>query len=449
MLFAIYVVANYIARNNRNNPIYKYYVQGLMLKMFGGLLVCFIYVFYYGGGDTTGYFSDSVCMAKLLLFDFSKFLYIMRVEPNLMEMYTIFDFSTQYPSTLKDPHAFFVVKSVCLVSFVTLNSYLLTTLLFGCITFTGAWQLYKVLCDYYPSYYKEIAYAVLFIPSVVFWGSGILKDSITFSALGWYLWGFYFGIIKRKKPIMGLIAMAISAYFIYKIKVYILIAVLPGSMTWLLTNVVKNVKDRFIRSLLMPFFATAGVLIGYNMLSSMDQYFGEYSTDKVFQKAAVTQFDLKQSYYGGNSFDIGDFDPTLEGAASKAYLAIPAGLFRPFIWEAKNPMMLVSALENLVLLYFTLLLLYRKRIVGFFTTIIQDPMLTFAFIFAIFFAFGVGLSTSNFGSLVRYRIPLMPFYTLVLTVIYKSTENKLAGNKVFQGRLKRKSFNLKQTPLSN
>jgi hypothetical protein len=41
-----------------------------------------------------------------------------------------------------------------------------------------------------------------------------------------------------------------------------------------------------------------------------------------------------------------------------------------------------------------------------------------------FFAFGVGLSTSNFGSLVRYRIPLMPFFATILMIIYKEGDRK-------------------------
>lgn len=429
-LMVIYTWAKYVARKNHHNPIYKYYVPGLMLKMFGGILVCFVYIFYYQGGDTMGYFADSVCMAKLMLFDFDKFTYIMSVEPDLKEMYTIFDFTTQYPSTLKDPNAFYVVKLISVFTFTTLHSYLLTTLIVSCITFTGVWQFYKVLCDYYPAFYKEIGYAVFFIPSVVFWGSGILKDSITLGALGWYLWGFYFGLIKRKNPIMGMLAIVVSAYIIYKIKVYILVAVLPGSMIWLLTSGLKNVRSKMIRAILMPILAAAGLFIGYNMLSSMNQYLGEYSTEKVFKKAAVNQFDLKQAHYGGNSFDIGGFDPTLEGVTSKAHLAISAGLFRPFLWEARNPMMLISGIENLLLLFFTIQILFRKKIIGFFTSILQDPMLTFAFIFSIIFAFGVGLSTSNFGSLVRYRIPLLPFYVMVLLILFKRKEEVQQSKKV-------------------
>ena len=44
-------------------------------------------------------------------------------------------------------------------------------------------------------------------------------------------------------------------------------------------------------------------------------------------------------------------------------------------------------------------------------------LLLFSFVFAIFFAFGVGLSTSNFGALVRYKIPCIPFYLSSLWLV--------------------------------
>ena len=44
-------------------------------------------------------------------------------------------------------------------------------------------------------------------------------------------------------------------------------------------------------------------------------------------------------------------------------------------------------------------------------------MILFSFVFAIFFAFAVGLTTSNFGSLVRYKIPSLPFFLASLYMI--------------------------------
>jgi len=39
-------------------------------------------------------------------------------------------------------------------------------------------------------------------------------------------------------------------------------------------------------------------------------------------------------------------------------------------------------------------------------------------------AFGVGIATANFGALVRYKIPLVPFYFSALFLIYQISEKE-------------------------
>jgi hypothetical protein len=126
---------------------------------------------------------------------------------------------------------------------------------------------------------------------------------------------------------------------------------------------------------------------------------------------------LKQDYYGGHSFDIGEFDGTISGVFSKFPLAVTAGLFRPFIFEARNPVMFISGIENTFLLIFTLVFLFRVGPIKVLKYVSKEPLLLFSLTFAIFFAFGIGLSTSNFGALVRYKIPCIPFYLSSLYII--------------------------------
>jgi hypothetical protein len=38
-------------------------------------------------------------------------------------------------------------------------------------------------------------------------------------------------------------------------------------------------------------------------------------------------------------------------------------------------------------------------------------------VFAISFSFGVGVNSYNFGTLVRYKIPMMPFYVSGLYIL--------------------------------
>jgi hypothetical protein len=40
------------------------------------------------------------------------------------------------------------------------------------------------------------------------------------------------------------------------------------------------------------------------------------------------------------------------------------------------------------------------------------------------FAFAVGVSTFNFGTLTRYKIPLMPFYALALVYAYQLSKSE-------------------------
>lgn len=48
---------------------------------------------------------------------------------------------------------------------------------------------------------------------------------------------------------------------------------------------------------------------------------------------------------------------------------------------------------------------------------LKNHLLSFSLIFSLFFAFSVGISTSNFGSLVRYRIPVLPFFVACLFIM--------------------------------
>jgi hypothetical protein len=115
--------------------------------------------------------------------------------------------------------------------------------------------------------------------------------------------------------------------------------------------------------------------------------------------------------------DIGEFEATVPSMLAKAPLAINLALFRPYLWEANNVVMLLSGLECMVILVFTIRVLLRARVLGAFPIIYKNHLLSFSIIFSLFFAFSVGISTSNFGSLVRYRIPVLPFFIASLYII--------------------------------
>ncbi|MEO6455684.1 MAG: hypothetical protein ABIN97_16505, partial [Ginsengibacter sp.] len=107
---------------------------------------------------------------------------------------------------------------------------------------------------------------------------------------------------------------------------------------------------------------------------------------------------------------------------------IPQGLvnvfFRPYPWEITNVLMIFTVLENLVFIFLFIKALVKTRL---FTKklFVNKNYQAFAILFSITLAFIVGISTFNFGTLVRYKIPFLPFWASFLLIISKkSTDNK-------------------------
>ncbi len=124
----------------------------------------------------------------------------------------------------------------------------------------------------------------------------------------------------------------------------------------------------------------------------------------------------------GSAYDLGNIEPTVPGMLSKFPAAVNVTLFRPYVWESKKIIVLLSAIEALFFIYFTLLVFFRN---GFFKTlswIFTNPNLLFCFVFTLIFAFAVGISSYNFGALSRYKIPCLPFYGAFLVILFYNSK---------------------------
>ncbi len=92
-------------------------------------------------------------------------------------------------------------------------------------------------------------------------------------------------------------------------------------------------------------------------------------------------------------------------------------LFRPFVWEVRNPVMLLSALEAVFFLFMTFRVVWEMKVGRLWGLVGKQPVVLFCVIFAVTFSFAVGVSSYNFGTLVRYKIPMMPFFLVALYVL--------------------------------
>ena len=404
---------------------YIYFTPGLIVKILGGLFFTFIYLFYYRGGDTINYFHSARVLANL--FSKSPGTYFSILLGHLTpENWSYFDANTGYPMYYNDQWAFAVIRFTSILTFLGAKSFLGTTVILSTLSYVGIWKLYRFIYKEFPRLKVQLAIAILFFPSVIFWGSGILKDTYTLTASAFSFMAFYSIIVYHRKIWLNLLILFISAYITITIKPYIFFVQFAVFAIVFVHMRIKKVKSMFLKLIIFPFVVISIFGISIVIFSSISKISGQFysSFNDILTMASVKQKDLSQSYYGGNSFNIGYFDPTPQGVLSKFFPAVNAGIFRPYLWESNNIVMLISGIETFILLLLSLRIFINLLRILFFKGLrwithflFSHPFIVYALFFSIFFAFLVGLTTSNFGALVRYKIPFLSYFLSLLFIL--------------------------------
>ncbi|WBO84978.1 hypothetical protein [Hymenobacter yonginensis] len=413
----IYAVAFAVRGRVTNVYTRQYFIPALSVKLVGAIAFGLIFQFYYGYGDTFNYFKHSSLMYEAFGDSFSIGLKLLTSNgERLPEL-------TKYTSRMYWWHPgsteLIVARFAAVFGLLCFNTYTVVGMFFACISFSGMWAMYMTFAKIRPQVYKQLAIAVFFIPSVFFWGSGLMKDSLCLGALGWVFYAFYQGAIQKKRLFKSFIIGFLAAYMLYATKVYILLSFLPPALIWVFNENSQRIKNAALRMIAKPFLLGIGAVAAVFALNNLTEGNDSYDIDKIGEKSKITadylyQVSVQQE---GSAYTLGEQDGTIGGMVKLAPQAIVVALFRPFLWEARNPVMLLSALESAFFLFFTLKIMFRVGLKHFFSSIAQTPVLVLSFVFALVFGASVGIISNNFGTLVRYKIPLIPFYVGALYIL--------------------------------
>lgn len=434
----IYFFIVYISKKTiKNKQLQKYFKWAILTRMLATIAFSIIHGLYYGG-DTGAYyhsskkiweaFLDKPTYAFQLIFSSSA-----NLDPALIK------YTSQMYMDIGGTEGI-IIKIASFIGLFSFHTYTIIAFCFSLFCFSGLWAIYRIFYRLYPTLHKELAIAILFFPSAVFWGSGLLKDPLTMGALGWLFWGFYNSIVAREKIASSLLSISVGFILLYKIKIYILLCFLPAALAWIFLEYNSKIRSSLLKWLTLPIFLLAGVIIGYFALVRVSEDDKRYSLDTMAKTAAVTADYLRymSEKQGGAYYNIGELDGTAGSMFRVAPQAINVSLFRPYLWEATNPFILLAALESAIFLIITLIAFIRNGVFKSFSKITKTPLLLFCFIFSLVFAFAIGVSTVNFGSLVRYKIPLFPFYLSAVLILFSSNKLKYKSKLLHRNKELRK-----------
>ena len=419
LIILLFLVSLIIYQKATDRAIRKYFYPAIVAKILGAIALGCIYQFYYKSGDTFTYFNNgSYYLYKAFLDSPAKGISLLLTRAGHHAVST-YEYSSKI-TFFNDPSSFFVIRVAGILDLFTFHTYSATAILFSIFSFSGSWAMYKGFYRMFPRLHFQLALAIFFIPSVFFWGSGLMKDSLTFGALGWATYAFIQIFIKRESVITNVLILLLSFYIIYVVKIYILLCFIPSLLVWLYIKYISFIRNLVLRIMLLPFILSLIVVAGYFSIIRISAENTRYNLNSISETAEATArwISYVSEIEGGSTYNLGDYDFSPSGMARKSYKAIWVTLFRPYLWESHNAVMIISALESLAFLAITLYVFFRSGLLRLSRILISKPVVIFCLVFSLSFSFAVGISTYNFGSLARYKIPMMPFYMIAMILIY-------------------------------
>ena len=423
ILFIVYTFVFYVIFKSRRtfyqDPVLRHYHKiGFWIKVFSTIAFTIFNYKISLGDSVVLYWREGYNIFQLIQHD-THYIKLLFIHGKEFDQSLLADnWNVGY---FNDDNNYMVAKIVAVFSFFTFGKYMVINLFFSMISYSGVWKLYKFFYEQYPHLHKQLAIAILYLPTFVFWSSGILKDPICTGAMGWITYSMYEIFYKKKSFIKNTIFIIIAGYFLISIKLYILISYVPFFVLFLILKNVNLIKSSFIKFLIGPALIIGSIFAGQQVMKKFEKDMGGEAANGITEQIKHQQDTYQQQAaqgIGESNFSLGvDFDGSMSGMMKMAPAAIMATLYRPFIWESTKISTLLSSLESLALMILTLSILFKVGVIRFFRTIVKDPTITYCFLFALLFALFVGATTPNFGTLCRYKIPCMPFYVIALFLI--------------------------------
>lgn len=379
----------------------KFSFQALLLLKFGvGVFIYLLYTKYYttrADADIFKYFDDSV-----LIFDYLKSnpsgvwdVFINSKIPTELGPKMISWF-TGWGVHLVDSNQT-MIKLHLLIHPFSFGNYHIHSLLFCFLSFLGSVALYNAVVKYL-NIHPWLAVLSFLLPSVLLWSSAPLKETLVVMLLSFSIAQIIkFLFENNKKHLVYALLFLIPLFFV---KPYFVIGIAPF-LPLLLFRKISISKKYFVA---ITLFIVAALTI--NFLPN-----GQTIIDGIIQK----QHDFlnhAEAENAGSLIYLPRLEATYWGFLKVVPVALYNLLFKPFIWDSLNPMFLIAALENMLLIALIVIaFIYRKNSL----TSEQKELVWLLFFYSLIIYTLIGLTTPVVGAFVRYKAPILP---LILTACF-------------------------------
>lgn len=372
----------------------KFYWPALVVKVIAGIALGCIYFYYYTVGDTLSFWNDGKAIAELILSNPGQALSFFWDEQTTPE----FTASLIHWA----PRSLFFSKICGLTALLCGGNYWIMATWLSMISFMASWMIFRRIVAIAPQTVLAAAAAFLYVPSVVFWSSGLIKESVGLASL-YVLLAIGVTAINGTWPKRyEWLLMVLSLWVGWNLKYYWIGILLPVSLAVVVT--VGIVRWR-------PAVATWDMAIGFLVLAAFlalgTNVHPNFYASRFLEVIAQNNLEFTRLSDPPRIAQYLDLEPALSSVLLNAPAALIAGLFRPFVWEAFNLLSLLAGLENLVVL---LLVIQAMAAIPRLFSSPHRLVIMAALVYTLLLITFLALSTPNFGTLSRYRIGALPLF---------------------------------------
>jgi hypothetical protein len=376
------------------------------LKFVAGIFIWLIYTFYYKdvqNNDVHKFYKDALVLrdaasenpkafAQVMIYDDGEEAAITSPMKNWNRNFDEAPFNENRA----------IIRLNALMMFISFKTYLVHVLFFCFISLLGWILLTNAVFSLVDARNAIVALPVLLLPSVLFWTSGVMKEPLLILGLGLYI----SSMARGQWSIVNILKLIIGADIILFTKFFVLACLLPAATAFFLFRKREERKFILMKYVLVSFVF---VLLSFNINRLVPRI------NPVQMLANKQAHALKEASYfkAGSKIEIPEIDNSPVSMLKAAGVGTWNTIMRPYIWEAKNIMMLASAVENVFVITWLLMCISSTNWKKMQNLNLALFLLTFSLgYFAI-----VGMATPVLGNLVRYKAPLLPLLMFAFIVV--------------------------------
>lgn len=466
----------------------KWFQGVFVLKVLFGVVLWAIYTFYYTDRSTADiykYFDDSKHIFDALKtkpVDYFKMLFGFQNDSEYFNRYyhQMSNWFREYDSNLyNDSHT--IIRFNAAVRLLSFGYYNVHSVFMCFVSLLGLTAIYKTFAPLLKSKSTLLFIAVFLLPSVLFWGSGVLKEGILFFGLGFLIYFFHQMLRRDGSFLMSLMWVMFSAAIIAFTKFYILGAIIPGLVANLWLYLTSDKKPVLKYSITIVIFVVLGLGAHYllpipnpleflaakqkdfnllvkggvylesikgndrDTLYIESQYYNQIEYNRKNQIATIkdvpecwlvrdslittqqpmvygddiTYHIIKDYGKTGSSIKTSELEPNVWSFIKALPRAFYNAFFRPWPFESLQPFTLLAGFENFVLMLFLAYAFIKGN-----GLTVNKKWLLFCLSFVVIVYLLTGFTTPVLGSIVRYRIPAMPFLVIVGLLLLSVERNQ-------------------------